>query len=292
MTKVHSLLYSLSLSSWRRPLAVPRCGELLPKLRSLCSTTKRTPMENRLCAAHYLRDGEGTTVPSSAKGHPGYYAPKPMEGIPRCPRAHVHPCTWNLLSLSLRHTIPCPYSNAKMGKGGRSTIIFVVISDLPTPVRQCAKAFPATHGIRATRDDLEDPIALLRQAAFPRICGRWCASGKANRTFRIATDNTLITSTRKAFTAEFVTRCTIVRHRQGPLPLSVGRCARRIAKGHYRPYCTKHFPDGSNSRNLESAEPGRCCPESGVSKRCPRIGGKQSARPPSNHYPEQYLGGH
>ncbi|KAI8816355.1 uncharacterized protein EV422DRAFT_571922 [Fimicolochytrium jonesii] len=47
--------------------------------------------------------------------------------------------------------------------------VFVVITNLEPHYTLCAKALRKEHGIHETRDDLEDPKALLRQAAFPRI---------------------------------------------------------------------------------------------------------------------------
>ncbi|KAI8825679.1 uncharacterized protein EV422DRAFT_503065 [Fimicolochytrium jonesii] len=47
--------------------------------------------------------------------------------------------------------------------------VFVVITNLEPHYAQCAKALRKEHGIHETPDDLEDPKALLRQAAFPRI---------------------------------------------------------------------------------------------------------------------------
>ncbi|KAI8824888.1 uncharacterized protein EV422DRAFT_503674 [Fimicolochytrium jonesii] len=47
--------------------------------------------------------------------------------------------------------------------------VFVVITNLEPHYAQCAKALRKEHGIQETRDDLEDPKALLRQAAFPRV---------------------------------------------------------------------------------------------------------------------------
>jgi hypothetical protein len=46
--------------------------------------------------------------------------------------------------------------------------VYLVIDDLPTRHMQCAKEDRQAHGIGRT-DAEEDPIALLRQAAFPRI---------------------------------------------------------------------------------------------------------------------------
>ncbi|KAI8818945.1 uncharacterized protein EV422DRAFT_569215 [Fimicolochytrium jonesii] len=47
--------------------------------------------------------------------------------------------------------------------------VFVVITNLEPHYAQCAKALRKEHGIHKTWDGLEDPKALLRQAAFPRI---------------------------------------------------------------------------------------------------------------------------
>ncbi|KAI8820519.1 uncharacterized protein EV422DRAFT_506751 [Fimicolochytrium jonesii] len=47
--------------------------------------------------------------------------------------------------------------------------VFVVITNVEPHYTQCAKALRKEHGIHETRDDLEDPEALLLQAAFPRI---------------------------------------------------------------------------------------------------------------------------
>ncbi|KAI8816198.1 uncharacterized protein EV422DRAFT_330223 [Fimicolochytrium jonesii] len=104
------------------------------------------------------RDIRDVMLPSQYKG----YMDVPSTMYTRVHGLFPHPA---LTSRSAAHNHMRAWEKEVMEKQA----VFVVITNLEPHYAQCAKALRKEHGIHETRDDLEDPKALLRQAAFPRI---------------------------------------------------------------------------------------------------------------------------